>query len=150
MSITIRDILEAAISREENAQVFYTRVAAACDNAYVRQLFTQLASDEQGHKAFLQGCLADPVLLQKIPVPADYKVAEATARPEPGTLTTPAAAIALAMKREQAAVEHYRQLAAVATAADYRQAFESLAAMEAGHKTQLESAFVNIGYPESF
>jgi rubrerythrin len=150
MSITIREILEAAISREEDAQVFYTRVAAACDNAYVRQLFTQLASDEQGHKEFLLGCLKDPKLLQKLPLPADYKVAEATSRPQPSATMTPADAIALAMKREQGAVEHYRQLAAMATAPDYRQAFEGLAAMEAGHKTRLESAFVNIGYPESF
>jgi rubrerythrin len=150
MGITIREILEAAIRREEDAQAFYTRVAAACANASVRQLFIQLASDEQGHKLFLTGCLQDPALLQKLPLPPDYKVAEAAQRPEPHAALSPADAIALAMKREQGAVEHYRQLAAMATAPDYKQAFEGLAAMELGHKTKLESAFVNIGYPEAF
>jgi rubrerythrin len=150
LNTTIREILDAAILREEDAQAFYTRVAAACDNAYVRQLFTQLASDEQGHKVFLIGCLADPKLLQKFPLPADYKVAEATSCPESSATMTPVDAIAVAMKREQTAVEHYRWLASMATTPDYKQAFEGLAAMELGHKAKLETAFVNIGYPESF
>jgi rubrerythrin len=150
MSISIKEILQSAIGREEAAYVFYLQIAERSGNAYIRQLFTQLASDELGHKAFLSGCLADPNLLTKLPVPPDFQVAEATERPEAGAALRPADVIALAMKREQDAVEHYRRLAAMATVVDYRQAFEGLAAMELNHKGKLESAFVNIGYPEAF
>lgn len=146
----IHSIIELAMDREEDAYVFYTRVAGRTKDAAIRQLFTELASDELGHKQFLQGCLADPELLQKLPAPPDYKVAESVQAVELGVDLKPVDAVALAMKREQESADHYRQLAAGATVADYRRAFEGLARMELNHKYKLEQAFVDIGYPEAF
>ncbi|MCU0857206.1 MAG: ferritin family protein [Pontiellaceae bacterium] len=148
---TIQNILQAAVRREEEANEFYTRMAARCKDAFVRQLFTQLAGDELGHKAFLLGCLNDPDLLKKLSVPVDCKVAEATPAVDGADANLKAAdAVALAMKREQSAVEHYQQLAASAQSDDYRRAFEGLANMELNHKKKLEDAFINVGYPEVF
>ena len=143
-------ILDLAIQREEEAYRFYGDVAKRMKNAAVKEAFTQLAKDELGHKAFLQGCLKDPKILGKLPVPADYKIAEATSDPELSVDMKPAAAMALAMKKEQSAAEFYQGLARAATDAALKATFEGLAKMELGHKVRIEEMFVNVGYPEVF
>jgi len=47
-------------------------------------------------------------------------------------------------------VEFYRGLAQSATDATLSAMFENLARMELGHKTRLETMFVDVGYPEVF
>lgn len=147
---SVKEILQLAIREEDEANAFYSKVAATARDAAVKEIFLGLAKDELGHKQFLLGCVADAALLQKVSAPADYKVAEATAEPALSTDMKPVDAIALAMKKEQQAAEGYRAMALATSDAHYRQMFEKLAAMELGHKASLENAFVNIGYPEVF
>jgi rubrerythrin len=45
-------------------------------------------------------------------------------------------------------MRHYTELADVCTNPDRKKLFYELAAMERGHKNKMESAFVDIGYPE--
>jgi rubrerythrin len=52
------------------------------------------------------------------------------------------------MKKEQAAMKHYTQLADACTDPDQKNIFLELAAMEREHKNKMEAAFVDIGYPE--
>ncbi|MCU0663230.1 MAG: ferritin family protein [Myxococcota bacterium] len=147
---SVSDIFKMAIQEEEEAYSFYTKVAASMKNAAVKEIFLGLAKDELGHKEFLRGCASDATLLQKVAVPDDFKVAEATPLPALSTDMKPVAALMLAMKKEQRAAEGYRALSGAAKDPAYRQMFQKLADMELGHKAALESAFVNIGYPEVF
>ncbi|NLE74309.1 MAG: ferritin family protein [Actinobacteria bacterium] len=146
----IKSILEAAIGREEEAFQFYADVAERMTNPAVKEIFSQLSQDELAHKAFLQAAVKDDQIVTKLPVPADYKVAEATGEPTLSVDMKPADALALAMKREQESVEFYRGLAQSATDATLSAMFENLARMELGHKTRLETMFVDVGYPEVF
>jgi len=146
----IKSILEAAIGREEEAFRFYADVADRMTNPAVKEIFGQLSQDELGHKTFLQAALKDDQIIAKLPVPADYKVAEATEEPALSIDMKPADALALAMKREQESAEFYRGLAQSASDATLGAMFENLALMELGHKTRLEHMFVDIGYPEVF
>ena len=84
------------------------------------------------------------------PPAADYKVAEATELPALSIEMKPADAIALAMKKEQEAVEFYRGLADGSDDAEIKKIFENLVNMELTHKNRLENVFVEIGYPEVF
>jgi rubrerythrin len=68
--------------------------------------------------------------------------------PELTLAMKPQDAIALAMKKEQDAMEHYTQLADACTEQDQKKVFLELAAMVRGHKNKMEAAFVDIGYPE--
>lgn len=88
--------------------------------------------------------------MMKIQAPPDYKVAETTELPKLSIDMKPADAIALAMKKEQQAVEFYRALGESATDASVKKIFENLTNMELGHKHRLENVFVEIGYPEVF
>jgi len=149
-SINIKAILDAAVQREDEAHAFYLRISKGQSNATVKQTFAELAADELSHKEFLQACLRDPALLSKMPTPKDYKVAEATEEPAFSIAMKPAEALALAMKKEEGAARFYRNLAESTSDPVLATMFTNLARMELGHKTRIETLFVNIGYPEVF
>jgi rubrerythrin len=147
----IEKILEDAIEREVEAYEFYQQVYERVDDSTVKEVFEQLAKEEQGHRELLEQFLHDPTMLLHIhPPSADYQVAEATELPKLSIDMKPADAIALAMKKEQQAVQFYRSLAEKATDARAKSVFENLTNMELGHKYRLEDVFVQIGYPEAF
>jgi rubrerythrin len=146
----IEQILSTAINREVEAYEFYQNVYERVDDATVKEVFQQLAKEEQGHRELLEQFKHDPTKMMKIQAPPDYKVAEATELPKLSINMKPADAIALAMKKEQQAVQFYRALGESATDASIKKIFENLTNMELGHKHRLENVFVDIGYPEVF
>jgi len=152
MEVTeIRRIFGIAIEREIEANEFYAKAAKVAKDPSVRAIFEELAKDELGHMEMLEGFLDDPTLPMKMVKPtADYHVAEETELPKLSVDMKPADAIALAMKKEQQAYEAYQKLAAQCTDPSLKVILENFANMELQHKTSLEAAFVDIGYPESF
>ncbi len=147
----LQRLFSIAIKREIEAYEFYKNVAQRVKNDDVRNVFLELAEQELGHKELLEKYQYDPTLEMKFESPPiDYKVAEATELPKLSMDMKPADAIALAMKKEQQAVEFYRALADGTKDAGLKKAFTSLSEMELGHKARLENVFVEIGYPEVF
>ena len=144
-------IIGIAVERELEANKFYTQVAEKSADASVREIFSQLAREEMGHYELLEKYHSDPSMAVKVSAPpSDWKVAESQPLPALSLAMKPADAIALAMKKEQQAVEFYRQLAESSADAAVRDMFVNLANMELGHKHRLETVFVDIGYPEAF
>jgi rubrerythrin len=143
-------VFATAISREIEAHEFYRDVAQRAQNSDVKEVFARLAEEELGHKELLEKFKYDPTMVMQIQAPPDYKVAEATPLPALSIDMKPADAIALAMKKEQQAVEFYRGLGEQATEQELKKVFANLANMELNHKHRLENVFVEIGYPEAF
>ena len=139
-----------AILREVEAYEFYRKVSERAQNAQVKGVFAELSLEELGHKDLLTQFKNDPAKVMKIQASPDYKVAEATELPALSVDMKPADAIALAMKKEQQAVEFYRMLEQNAAEPEMKAAFANLANMELNHKHRLENVFVQIGYPETF
>jgi len=147
----MEQVFAVAIGREVKAYEFYKKVAAKAVNEAVKKTFEELAGDELTHREKLETLLHDPTRIMKFNQPkADYKVAEATPLPDPSIEMKPADAIVLAMKKEQEAVEFYRQLALDAADEGIKLMFDNLANMELNHKIRLENVYVEIGYPEVF
>jgi rubrerythrin len=147
----IEKILSDAIEREVEAYEFYQQVYERTEDPTVKEVFEQLAKEEQSHRNLLEQFLHDPTMLMHIhPPSADYQIAEATEMPKLSIDMKPADAIALAMKKELQAVEFYRALADKATDPKAKSVFENLTNMELGHKHRLEDVYVQIGYPEAF
>ena len=147
---TLDAIFAMAIDREEAANRFYAELARRVKNQAVRETFEALAKEELSHRTLLQALQADPQLGAKLKPGSDFHVAESEAAPDVRPDMPLRDAVALAMKKEQQAVELYRGLARVATDAGTHELFENLMNMELGHKSKLESVFVDIGYAEVF
>lgn len=145
---TYQDILDDAIQNEKEAYAFYLAVAEKTRNSFLKELFLSFSEAERKHQQILENLKDHPsetLHFAKVP---DYHVAETLEIPELSLDMKPVDAIALAMKKEQMAMEHYAQLADVCTDSDQRTVFLELATMEREHKHQMEAAFVDIGYPE--
>jgi rubrerythrin len=149
--LELERVFSLAINREIEAYEFYRDVSQKAQDEEVRKVFDQLAGEEMNHKDLLEKFKADPTMVMKIKAPEkDYKVAEATELPGLSIEMKPADAISLAMKKEQQAVEFYRDLAGRSTDASVADMFRNLENIELGHKQRLENIFVEIGYPEVF
>jgi rubrerythrin len=150
-TLELNRIFSIATQRELEANAFYTKVAKSSTNSEVKEVFDQLAKEELGHFELLEKLKSDPTMPMKISAPKqDFKVAEATQLPSLDEVSEPKDAIALAMKKEQQAVEFYRDLADTTQDTELKDMFQNLANMELGHKNRLETVFVDIGYPEAF
>jgi rubrerythrin len=147
----IDELFSVAIGREIEANEFYKAVAKRVRNPAVAEIFSDLAREEHGHMEVLEKYKHDPTLEMKIQAPvSDFKIAESMNLPRLSPDAKPADAIALAMKKEQQAVEFYRALALRSSDSALKQVLDNLANMELVHKHRLENAFVEIGYPEVF
>jgi rubrerythrin len=142
------DILSQAIKGEIEAAQFYADVAEKTENAHIKDLFLTFSEEEKKHRRILEGFRDDAsaaVSFEKVP---DFHVSETVEEPILSMDMKPADAIALAMKKEEVAMRQYTEMADACTDPDRKKLFLELAAMERGHKAKMETAFVDIGYPE--
>lgn len=147
----INKLIDFAIAQENEAYTFYKAASEKVTNPGVKQLFLELAQDENGHANLLEMYRKNKSVAELFKVKViDYKITETQDMPELSVNMKPAEAIAIAMKREQQAAELYTCLAANAINSSEKEALGNLANMEMGHKHKLENAFVEIGYPEVF
>ncbi|MBI4931234.1 MAG: ferritin family protein [Bacteroidetes bacterium] len=147
----IDKLIDFAIAQEHEAYAFYKAAAEKVTNPGVKQLFQELAEDENGHANLLEMYRENKVLGEIFKtLHIDYKITETQDLPSLSLSMKPAEAITIAMKKELQAAELYRAFAANAVNNVEREALENLANMEMGHKHKLENAFINIGYPEVF
>ncbi len=144
-------IMIEAIAREVASRDFYRAAAKKVRDASARAVLEGLAADEEEHRSRLEEFRFDPgAVVEFEKVPEDAKVAEAEETVSLSFDMKPKDVFQVAMKKEQAAMEAYQDLAARCTVGEFRKLFEELAAMEQAHKTRLENLFVNAAYPEDW
>lgn len=141
-------ILKNAIQSEIAAQKFYQAAADKMKDAFLKDLFLGFVQEEKKHQTILEGFQASMPEALPFDEKRDYHVAETSPDPVVSPDMTPTDAFALAMKKEEEAMKHYTNLASGCTDAKQKEIFLELAAMERAHKQKMESAFVDIGYPE--
>jgi len=143
-----KQILEMAIENEIEAYEFYSSVAAKDLEPSLKKLFAELAQEEANHKKILEAFFKNPEKPLQFKQTDDYKVAETVDRPALSTSMKRADALALAMKREQEAMELYNVFAQASDTEEQKATFLELAKMEQGHKTHLENLYTNTAFPE--
>ncbi len=144
-----KEILKMAVGNEVESFEFYRDAAAKMKDPAMKKTFQELADEESGHKVLLEGFLSNEMKDMKFSDEKDYKVAETVEAPQ--TLSTDMAfkdAIALAMKKEQEAMEMYQQFADASEEAKQKETFLELAKMEKGHKVRLEGIYTDIAFIE--
>ena len=144
-----QEVIRSAIAGEISAKNFYLDVSLKIKDDNLKELFAGFAKEEQGHEDLLTGLLDKGKIIEgTFDGKSDYKVSETIPMPEVTDDMDLKAAIGLAMKNEQAAMEKYQALANNCTDSELAKVFSSLAAMETDHKFKLEESFVNVAYPE--
>ena len=146
-----KEILKMAVGNEVEAYEFYRDAAAKMKDPAMKKTFMELADEESGHKVLLEGYLSNEMKDMKFSDEKDYKVAETVEAPQ--TLSTDMAfkdAIALAMKKEQEAMEMYELFADASEEAKQKETFLELAKMEKGHKVRLEGIYTDIAFIEAW
>jgi len=131
-------ILDFAISQEQSAVDFYTKLAARSRNEEMKLIFEQFAREEIGHKAKLTQIKEEQIFdLPKEKV-ASLKIADYIAYPDVNEEVTYEEALKVAMAREKAAFKLYTKLASEAFNPAVRGVFEYLAQEESKHKLRFE------------
>ncbi len=145
---SFRQIISAAVQNEIEAFLFYREAAEKIKDAHLKEMFLQFSKEEKKHREILERFMESETAAIDFPRSPDFEVAE-TIEDRPLSFDMrPADAIALAVKKEEAAMRHYTKLAHACRDAEKQKVFLELAAMESGHKARMEAAFVDIGYPE--
>ena len=145
-----KEILESAVRNEVEAYEFYKGAAEKVAEENLKSTFEDLAKEELKHKALLEGYLKEPPEALKFDETKDYKVAETMDERSLSTDMEFKDAIALAMKREEEAMDMYQQFADSSEDPAQKETFEELAKMEQGHKTRLEEIYTNVAFIEAW
>jgi rubrerythrin len=134
----IDEILDYAISREEEAAALYTELAGRIERPGMREAFLEFAKEEEGHKRHLESIKAGELPALTIRQVQGLGIAEHLTKPELSANLTYAEALAFVIKAEQAAHELYTGLAETTDDPNLSAIFTALAGEEAKHKRRFE------------
>lgn len=137
---SVNELLDFAISKEQEATEFYNGLAQRTDNASMKELFANFAREEQKHKAKLEAVKEGNKLLSSEEKVADLRIADYTAEVELDETEEFdfQKALLVAMHREKAAFKLYSNLASITDSPELKELLLGLANEEAKHKLYFE------------
>lgn len=149
----IEEILKEAIQGEVQSYELYTNAVELVKADHIKDTLRQLAREELGHKASLEGMLANPAhlhrqvkRLQKAPI-QDYKIGDHLVVQPLGPDSTFQDVCIFASRKEQESYELYRDLAEQQEG-DVRELFEAMAKDEMRHKNLVEGWYEEVVYQD--
>jgi rubrerythrin len=135
---SVDDILDFAISKEEQSAQFYQSLAAQARQESMAEVFREFAAEEITHKEKLLKVKQGRKLEPAKEAVTDLQIAEYVVDVEPSPDMGYQDALILAMKMEKAAFKLYNDLATRTEDAAVRQTLLALAQEEAKHKLRFE------------
>ena len=144
----LKDIISFAVENEIDAYKFYKNASEKIKDNTLKETFKDLADEELKHKKFLEDFLSSDVNTIELNDFSDYKIAETVDKPALTIDMDFSEAIALAMKKEEEAMDMYKNLADVCKNNEQKELFLGLMKMEQMHKSRLEDIYVNVAYTE--
>jgi rubrerythrin len=135
------EIRRFAIEKEIRSFDFYTRASQMANYSGSKDLFFDLAKQEEGHRKLLEGFSVEKIEAAEIkPIPdlkiSDYLI-EVPWRPD----LDYAGILRVAMKMEEHALRLYEDLAKSSEEGDVKKLFTFLAEQEAKHKLKVEKTY---------
>lgn len=140
-NMSLQEIIEYAILREEEAYTFYKQVAEMSEKEPIRELFLAYAKEELVHKAKLQKLDIGQVGNVDTMEIANLKIAEHVEEIEPTKDMSYQDALILGMQKEKDAYILYMGLAASTDDPTVKELFNVLAQEEAKHKLHFETQY---------
>lgn len=140
----VDEILDFAIQREQEAHDFYMDLAKKMERPGMKEIFTQFAGEELGHRKKLESVKQGKRLLPAAGKVLNLKIAEYTVDVDPNEELDYQKALIVAMKREKASFKLYSDLADAVADDDLKQSFRALAQEEAKHKLRFEVEYDDV------
>ncbi len=140
---SIDEILAFAIEREKEAVTFYNDLSKLENIASLKQTFKELAQEEAKHVKLLTSISKNQTVIDSYEVKnvADLKVSDYLVATEYVEGMLMEDILTLAMKREEAAVKLYKNLATKSDNQESTKLFQLLAQEEAEHKLAFEKMY---------
>lgn len=143
-----RKIIMGAIDDEVEAYTYYKNVEGKVKDPAVKILFEELAGEETKHRELLEKFLTKDAADFRWKAGKDYKIADTLETPKLTEDLKPKDGLALAIKKEQLAMDMYNELASLSPDAEQERLFTQLANMEESHKARLEDLYSELAYAE--
>lgn len=138
---SINEILDFAITAEQDAVEFYQQLAREANQDDMRQVFEGFAQEEMAHKARLMRIKEEGSLRLEPQTIMDLNISDYVTDVHPQAGMTYPEALIVAMKKEKAAFRLYMDLAAYAGDPEMEKVFVSLAQEESKHKLRFEQEY---------
>jgi rubrerythrin len=140
----IDEILDFAISKEEEAAALYADLAGRVDRPGMREAFLEFAGEEEGHKRHLESIKAGGMSALTVHQVQALGIAEHLVAPELTDGMTYAEALAFAIKAEHAASGLYTSLADATDDPNLAAVFTALASEERKHMHRFELEYEEV------
>jgi rubrerythrin len=138
---SIDEILEFAVSMEDESWRFYTEWAERSENEVISTVFREFAGEELKHKKLIEDVRAGEKQLKARNDVADLKLADHYMKPQPSASMSYQDALLVAIEREVAAIDLYAHLTSVCLEEALCTVFAALAEEEKKHKLKLETIY---------
>jgi desulfoferrodoxin-like iron-binding protein len=146
---SVREILDFAIEKEEEARQFYLEWSNKLDNKALREQFVIFAGEENKHREKLQRVKSGSTFKPSAKQVTDLKIVDYLVDIVAAPGMDYQEALIVAMRREKASFKFYSDLAAIAEDEALRELFLALAQEEAKHKLRLETEYEKEIYSEN-
>ena len=147
----ITDILQMAISREQDAYFFYMDLCDRVTDDAVKETLAWISGEEKKHRKFLvdyrNGKFGNTAL--RMTEVVDYKIAEHVEEPEFFEEMDDAQAYLVASHRELKSYQFYMELAGITAEEEIRETLLSIANEELKHKEKMEYLYTNTSFPQT-
>ena len=138
---TVDEVLDYAIDQEQKAADFYESFAARAEKAGMKKMLLEFAEEEKRHKERLLAVKTGDRTLTPGKEVLDLRVSDYLVEVDTSANISYQDALIYAMKRERAAFELYKDMAAKVQDTSLKQIFLGLAKEESKHKLYFESEY---------
>ena len=149
--ITISEVIDKAIQREEEAYQFYMELFDQIEDKSVKDTLEWVAAEEKTHKQFLvdykEGKYGSKALRKSEVV--HYKIAEYQEEPEIAKDMRREDVFLVASHREKRSHQFYMGLAEMHPTGEIRDMLVRMANEELKHKEKMEYLYVNTAFPQT-
>jgi len=136
-----KEIIQFAIDKEIEAFNFYTSTSQVTKYSGAKELFLELAKQEEGHRKLLENLNMEKITQVRVEKIPDLKISDYMVDAEFRPDLSYAEMLRIAMKREERSVKLYEDLKGTNPDEDLKRLFTFLVQEESKHKFRLEKIY---------
>ncbi len=149
--ITISELLNMAVSREQDSYFFYMDLRDIVVDPDVKDTLAWIGEEEKRHRKFLVDYRSGKFGFKSMRLSdvVDFRIAENVKEPEITHEIDSAEVFLIASRRELNAYRFYMDLSGIASQEEIRKMLLQMAGEELRHKEKMEYLYTNTAFPQT-